>query len=169
MASSSGSAPIASAFIHTAFDPPVEYLNFFFLVQGFLGTVRSWPSHILTILFVLPYTETDARTLAAFMYGNRAPLHIALAFYIQCSEQSDRHEMDVLMMLVHLKMLYGHWGGDHPDSNHPVAYYNLRLNRIQHIHPSHPPPEESDDVPLGVDATGHAARIEACLSTMADF
>jgi hypothetical protein len=165
---SSGSHPIASTFINTSYDPAIEYLNFFYLAQAFLGNIRSWQSQILTILFIHPYTDTDARTLAAFMYGNKAPLHVALAFYINCSEQSDRQEMDVLMMLVHLKMLYGHWSEAHPDStNVPTTYYNFRLNRLQNLCPPHP--VESVDVPTGIAATGYAAQIEDYLTTLAGF
>jgi hypothetical protein len=67
--------------------------------------------------------------------------------------------MDVLMTLVHLKLLYGHWSeAPSPDLTGVSAYYDLRLGRLQHIHPPHPDPSEESDAPLGVEETGHAAR-----------
>jgi hypothetical protein len=79
---SAGSHSAAAAFLDASFDRTIEHLNFFYLAQGFLGDIRAWPSNVLSILFILPYSCTNAHTLAVFMYGNRLPLHVALAFYI---------------------------------------------------------------------------------------
>jgi hypothetical protein len=102
--------------------------------------------------------------IAIFLYGNKVPLPVALAFFIQCCEQADKPELDTLMALVHLEM-YGHWDETPSDARTCVpSYYNVQLKKMQNIHPPHP--EEVDAIPLGVEATGHSARITVWLTQM---
>jgi hypothetical protein len=75
--------------------------------------------------------------------------------------------MDVLMTFVHLKLLYKRWSTRSKDHDHTdvPTYYDLRLGRLQNLCPTHR--EESDDVHLGIAATGYTAQIEGYLSTLA--
>jgi hypothetical protein len=84
-----------------------------------------------------------------------------LAFYTLCNEHNR------ILAVIHFTLLYTTWKKENPDNPHTCActYYDMQLKKLQMIHPPHPP-ESSEAIPLGIDATGNAESIKTRLAVM---
>jgi hypothetical protein len=50
-------------------------------IQFLLGDIDTWPSSVLSSLFVDDYERQSQSSISAFFFGNRVPLHVAFRFY----------------------------------------------------------------------------------------
>jgi hypothetical protein len=92
----------------------VETLNFLHVVQAFLGDITSWPSRILTLIFIDEFTIPNVTETVAFFFGNMVPLGAAMAFYIECSGHSP------LRTVIHFTSLY-QWWQTRPNVDHSTV------------------------------------------------
>ena len=56
-------------------------------VEAQLGSVDSWPSYVLRLMFMLEPNSRVMKKVAASMYGNNARLTVAVACYRACNSR----------------------------------------------------------------------------------
>jgi hypothetical protein len=66
------------------------------VVQVLLGSVDSWSSYVLILMFLLEPNSRVMKKVAAFMYGKNVRLSDAVGCYNACN---DRHQIRVEMAL----------------------------------------------------------------------
>jgi hypothetical protein len=85
-----------------------------------LGSVALWPTYVLRILFVDTPTLLGITSLAAFFYGNAAPLKAGLSLYLTCHDNDDAFAFVTCIMTEWYDELH-----ETPDTPATVVYFNM--------------------------------------------
>ena len=97
-------------------------------MESRLGSVETWPTSILTIIFAFdPHVQNAISklvTVIAFFFGNSFPLHMACQFFSACSG----HPLVLVKDKFH--SLYEFWS--QPCGN-KYSYYNTWEGRYKYI------------------------------------
>ena len=78
------------------------------VVEAQLGSVDSWPSYVLRLMFMLEPNSRVMKKVAAFMYGNNVRLSDAVACYKACNGRNQSQVETVpwcCFFLWHLKVI----------------------------------------------------------------
>lgn len=109
-----------------------------------LGTINSWPTYVLKLLFTEELNTVGIASLAAFFFGNAIPLNAALAFCLCCNYD------DPAIIQRMMTLCYEDWHTA-PNSTWLVIYYNMKDKRQRFI--NGPVIRVRDELPMGFDDT----------------
>ena len=90
------------------------------VVEAQLGTVDSWPSYVLRLMFIIEPNSFAMKKGAAFMYGNHVRLSDAVACYKACN---GRHQSQVETVP---RTWYDVWDRE-VNRRHMEQYYSMLL------------------------------------------
>ena len=96
------------------------------VVEAQLGSVDSWQSYVLRLMFMLEPNPHVMKKVAAFMYGNNVRLSDAVACYKACN---GRHQSRVETVL---RTWYAVWDRD-VNQRHMEQYYSRLLKCLAWI------------------------------------
>jgi hypothetical protein len=55
------------------------------ILSFIVGPVETWPTHVISAIFLQEPTLTSIKIVAAFFYGNGVPYFMAHQFYFLCN------------------------------------------------------------------------------------
>jgi len=139
-------------------------MNLLEIVEGHLGNIDLWPSHILTYIFIdhpSPVRADRLKGVIAFFYGNDVPMDLAYRLYNACNGTASRFVLEQFREWYHVRRT-------HRCSPHMAKYWNMRLGTFIHINGSllnqseHVLPKVTV-IDFGIDNTGLTRRIRSKL------
>lgn len=65
-------------------------------LESLLGSIETWATAIIRLLFLDEPTPSTTRRVSAFFYGNGVPPHVASYFYNLRNEQGGLHVTDIM-------------------------------------------------------------------------
>jgi len=94
-------------------------------MERHLGSIESWPSDILVLLFCCPPNESRLREIASFCYGNDVHLSIASDFYHFYNTASTPFDHEAMERYSYFQFyLYKH---------HQGTYFNMSTRKFMFI------------------------------------
>jgi len=129
--------------------------------ENTLGSIETWPSHILEYLFAGTPNLAALDELIAFFYGNGVPCHMAKQLFYACNPKATG------LATVHIYATYSYWDSRSEDE-HLAKYYNMRLRRyvylngIDVLNTFEPVPFEPNEK-IGIDNTPFPTLIRCWL------
>jgi hypothetical protein len=98
-------------------------------VEDILGSVETWPSHILEYLFCPTQDLTALHDVIAFFYGNGVPCHMAKQLFYACNPNASG------LATERFYTTYSDWDSRSEEA-HLASYYNMRLAKYVYLNGS---------------------------------
>jgi len=119
-------------------------------VEGIIGSIENWPTHILEYLFCENPDLAALESLIAFIYGNGIPCPMACQFYHACNSRATASVTE------QFHTTYSFWESCTYEV-HLAQYFNMSLKKYVYINGSYRHPYELDQLQLpvriGIDNT----------------
>ena len=80
-----------------------QIINTLHEIETILGSIETWPSEIIKLLFIWNYEGRNVFRVISFFYGNKVPAGKALTFY---SKFNNHYK---ILALCHFILLYNMW------------------------------------------------------------
>jgi hypothetical protein len=93
-------------------------MSLFRSVEHHLVPIDTWPSFIITFLFIEVAYPSVVKKLTAFFFGNDIPLNIAISLYRLCNDTYS-HDTEIRMT-----QFYHMWQSSYYKA-HMASYYNM--------------------------------------------
>ena len=93
--------------------------------ENILGSIETWPSHILEYLFCETPNLAALDELIAFFYGNGVPCPMANQLFYACNPKATG------LATEHIYATYSYW--DSCSEEHLAKYYNMRLGQYVYM------------------------------------
>jgi len=112
-------------------------------VEGIIGSIENWPTHILEYLFCEIPDLAALESLIAFFYGNGIPCPMACQFYHACNSRATASVTEQFYTTYSFCKSCTY-------EVHLVQYYNMILKRYVYINGSYRDPRELVQLQLPV-------------------